>query len=89
MPWYRDLELRRHRAVYLEPEVNVALILPDGRSVQWWTEFDRTVDSFAELSSRDALALLRWLEEGCADTCESYLSRSLRAAAEEEPIPYL
>ncbi len=63
MPWYRDLELRRHGAVYLEPELNVALILPDGRSLQWWTEFDRTVDSFAEFSPRDAAALRRWVAE--------------------------
>src|SRR5947209_11399114 len=30
MPWYRDLELRRHGAAYVEPELNVALILPEG-----------------------------------------------------------
>jgi phytoene dehydrogenase-like protein len=63
MPWYRDLELRRHGAVYLEPELNVAMILHDGRSLQWWTEFDRTVDSFAEFSQRDAAALRRWVAE--------------------------
>ena len=63
MPWYRDLELRRHGADYLEPELNVALILPDGRSLQWWTDFDRTVDSFAEFSLRDAATLKRWVEE--------------------------
>ena len=33
MPWYRDLELERHGAGYVEPELNVALILPDGRAV--------------------------------------------------------
>src|SRR6266478_5904491 len=60
MPWYRDLELRRHGAVYLEPELNVALILPDGRSLQWWIDFDKTVDSFAEFSLRDAATLRRW-----------------------------
>src|SRR5438105_187449 len=27
MPWYRDLELERRGAVYLEPALNVALIL--------------------------------------------------------------
>ena len=63
MPWYRDLELRRHGAVYLEPELNVALILPDGRSLEWWTDFDKTVDSFAEFSRRDAATLRRWVEE--------------------------
>jgi phytoene dehydrogenase-like protein len=63
MPWYRDLELRRHGAIYLEPELNVALILPDGRSLEWWTDLDRTVDSFAEFSPRDAATLQRWVEE--------------------------
>src|SRR5262245_21995165 len=63
MPWYRDLELRRHGAVYLEPELNVALILPDGRSLQWWTDLDRTVDSVAEFSVRDGATLRRWVEE--------------------------
>jgi phytoene dehydrogenase-like protein len=63
MPWYHDLELRRHGAIYLEPELNVALILPDGRSLEWWTDLDRTVDSFAEFSPRDAATLRRWVEE--------------------------
>jgi len=63
MPWYRDLELRRHGAVYIEPELNVAVILPDGRSLEWWLDFDKTVDSFAEFSKRDAATLRRWVEE--------------------------
>ena len=42
MPWYRDLELQRHGARYVEPELNVVLLLPDGRSLQWWTDLDRT-----------------------------------------------
>src|SRR5438105_3452146 len=45
MPWYRDLELQRHGAHYVEPELNVALILPDGRSLQCWTDLDKTVAS--------------------------------------------
>src|SRR5215813_966155 len=48
MPWYRDLELERHGAAYVEPELNVALLLPDGRSLEWWLDFDKTVDSVAE-----------------------------------------
>jgi phytoene dehydrogenase-like protein len=63
MPWYRDLELQRHGARYVEPELNVALILPDGRSLQWWTDLDRTAASFAEFSPRDAAALRRWVED--------------------------
>jgi phytoene dehydrogenase-like protein len=63
MPWYRDLELQRHGAAYVEPELNVALLLPDGRSLEWWLDFDKTVDSFAEFSKRDAAALRRWVDE--------------------------
>src|SRR5215470_4326265 len=63
MPWYRDLALERHGARYVEPELNVALILPDGRSLQWWTDLDRTAASFAEFSRKDAAALRRWVEE--------------------------
>src|SRR5439155_696834 len=63
MPWYRDLELQRHGARYVEPELNVVLILPDGRALEWWTDLDRTVASFAEFSAKDAAALRRWVDE--------------------------
>jgi phytoene dehydrogenase-like protein len=63
MPWYRDLELERHGARYVEPELNVALILPDGRALEWWTDLERTVESFAEFSAKDAATLRRWVAE--------------------------
>jgi phytoene dehydrogenase-like protein len=63
MPWYRDLELERHGAAYIEPELNVALILPDGRSLQWWTDPERTAASVAEFSAKDAAMLRRWTAE--------------------------
>src|SRR5262245_51236431 len=50
LPWYHDLELQRHGARYVEPELNVALLLPDGRVLEWWTDLERTADSFAEFS---------------------------------------
>src|SRR5262249_25597355 len=46
-----------------EPALNVALILPDGRALEWWTDFERTAASFAEFSPRDAAALRRWVDE--------------------------
>jgi phytoene dehydrogenase-like protein len=63
MPWYRDLDLEQHGAKYIEPELNVAMILPGGRSLQWWTDFERTFDSFAQFSKSDANKLRRWTEE--------------------------
>jgi phytoene dehydrogenase-like protein len=63
MPWYHDLKLERHGAVYVEPELNVAFLLPDGRSLEWWLDLDETIDSFAQFSRRDADTLRRWVEE--------------------------
>jgi phytoene dehydrogenase-like protein len=63
MPWYHDLELECHGASYIEPELNVALILRDGRSIECWADLDKTVDSFAQFSKPDARTLKRWVEE--------------------------
>ncbi len=63
MPWFRDLELERHGVRYLQPELNVAMLLRDGRALEWWTDLERTVASFAQFSARDAGALRRWTEE--------------------------
>jgi phytoene dehydrogenase-like protein len=82
MPWYRDLELERHGARYVEPELNVALILPDGRSLQWWTDLDRTAASFAEFSRKDAAALRRWVEE-----FRPIVAQVLLPEAQSPPLP--
>ena len=34
-------------------------MLRDGRVLQWWTDLERTVESFAEFSKRDAASLGR------------------------------
>jgi phytoene dehydrogenase-like protein len=62
MPWYRELDLARRGAEYLEPELNVALILRSGDALLWWTDFERTAESFAQFSARDARTLRRWRE---------------------------
>ncbi|MFN0172156.1 MAG: phytoene desaturase family protein [Bryobacteraceae bacterium] len=63
MPWYRDLELERLGARYLEPELNVALLLRNGDALEWWTDFERTAASFARFSPRDAATLRRWRDD--------------------------
>jgi phytoene dehydrogenase-like protein len=63
MPWYRDLDLERRGVRYLEPERNVTLILRDSRTLSWWTDLERTMDSFAAFSRKDADALRRWHDE--------------------------
>src|SRR5215467_4101043 len=54
MPWFRDLELESNGVRYLEPKLNVAMILRDGRALEWWTDFDHTLATFADFSKRDA-----------------------------------
>ena len=60
MPWFGDLDLERYGAQYIEPELNVALVLENGDALKWWTDFDRTEESFARFSKRDARALRHW-----------------------------
>jgi phytoene dehydrogenase-like protein len=82
MPWYRDLELERQGARYVEPDLNVAVILPDGRSLQWWTDLERTLATFAEFSQRDAATLRRWVEE-----FRPIVERILLPEAQSPPLP--
>ncbi len=63
MPWYADLALERHGARYIEPELNVALLTGDGRALEWWTDIERTIESFAHFSPRDSETLRRWQHE--------------------------
>lgn len=60
LPWYGDLELERHGAHYVEPPLNVVLLTRDGRSLEWWNDFDKTLASFARFSAKDADTLARW-----------------------------
>ena len=63
MPWYTDLDLERLGARYIEPELNVALITRDGRALEWWTDIEKTIESVAQFSRRDADTLRRWHDE--------------------------
>ena len=82
MPWYAGLELDRRGARYLEPDLNVALLLADGRSLAWWTDFERTAESFARFSRRDADALRRW-----RDAFRPVVTRILEPEAQTPPLP--
>jgi phytoene dehydrogenase-like protein len=63
MPWYVDLELERHGARYIEPELNVALLTRDDGLLAWWTDIERTAQSFEQFSRKDAETLRRWHHE--------------------------
>ena len=82
MPWYADLDLKRHGAVYVEPELNVLLLTEDGRTLEWWTDFERTAASFAQFSTRDAATLQRWYEEFAP-----IVSKIIRPESFSPPLP--
>ena len=82
MPWYRDLELKRHGLKYIEPELNVALYGHNGRRLEWWTDLNRTIDSFATFSKKDAATLRRWVEE-----FEPIVKNILTPEAQSPPLP--
>ncbi len=82
MPWFRDLELERHGVRYIEPELNVAMVLRDGRVLEWWTDLERTVESVAGFSKRDAARLKRWTRE-----FSSILETLLIPEARSPPLP--
>ena len=61
MPWYSDLDLERYGVRYVTPELNVALVTEDDQVLEWWTDFDRTIESFATICPRDAATLGDWV----------------------------
>jgi phytoene dehydrogenase-like protein len=63
MPWYRDLQLEGRGAAYIEPDLNVAMLLRSGEALEWWTVFEATYESFSRFSREDAATLRRWREE--------------------------
>jgi phytoene dehydrogenase-like protein len=82
LPWYHDLELERHGAKYLQPDLNVAMICRDGRSLEWWSDFNKTVESIARLNEQDALTLQRW-----RDAFRPILQNILIPEAQSPPLP--
>lgn len=81
MPWYRELELERRGARYVEPDLNVALLLKSGDALCWWTDFERTAESFAQFSPRDTATLRRW-----RDAFVPILEKILGPEARRPPI---
>jgi phytoene dehydrogenase-like protein len=82
MPWYRDLDLARRGAVYVEPELNVALLLRHGKALEWWTDFEKTARSFGSFSSKDEATLRRW-----RDDFGSVVEKILIPESQSPPMP--
>ena len=82
LPWYRDLKLKEKGAVYIEPDLNVALVLKNGRTLEWWTDFEKTAASFAAFSVKDEAALRRWRKDFLP-----IVERILIPESQSPPIP--
>lgn len=83
LPWYRDLELERHGARYIEPALNVALVGRDGSVLEWWTDFEKTAASFARFSAKGAATLRRWWER-----FQPIVRNILGPEAQAPPLPF-
>ena len=50
----RDMQLEKHGAKFITPEVAVTSLLPDGRPLTLYRDLERSVESIAAFSKRDA-----------------------------------
>ena len=82
MPWYRELDLERYGARYIEPDLNVALLLESNDALEWWTDFEKTASSFEQFSAKDASTLRRW-----RDRFLPIVEQILIPEAQAPPIP--
>jgi len=53
-PIYKDLELEQYRCKYVYPELQVAMPFTDGKCLCLYSDVDRSCDSIAKLSAKDA-----------------------------------
>lgn len=56
MPPYEDLEMEAFNARYYRPPVQAGMILPDGRSLCFYDDLDKTCESIGRFSKKDAEA---------------------------------
>ena len=82
MPWYADLELERHGARYIEPELNVALLTSDGGCSDGGPTSIAPCKSFEQFSRKDAETLRRWHHE-FVPIVQNILAREAKAP----PLP--
>jgi phytoene dehydrogenase-like protein len=54
MPPYEDLQMEEFNARYYRPPVQAGMILPDGRSLCLYDDLDKTCESIARFSKKDA-----------------------------------
>ncbi|WP_028923009.1 phytoene desaturase family protein [Pseudonocardia acaciae] len=80
--WFRDLELDRWGVRFVRPDPAIVSILDDHRAIRWYSDLDRTVESIAALSERDAQA---WRE--IATTYRELTRELLGPEQASPPIP--
>lgn len=90
-PVTRDLELDRHGLRYLYPEVQHTFIFRDGLSICLYSENQRSADSIARLSSRDARRYAELHRHFGSGMMGKFLRRSLfmPPLEEEELVEHL
>jgi len=88
MPAMEDLELPSHGAAYIRPDVQVAVVLSDGRALTVHTDRDRTEASIARFSEHDARAWAR-MDDDYHEFMETLVMPALFAAPPSPSDPLI
>ena len=84
MPPYKDLELDAEGCVYIQPEAQASLLTSDGKALTLYKDLDRSVESIAKFSARDAHRFREVYSE-----CKELAYASLIPATYTLPVPPL
>ena len=82
MPPYEDLQMEAFNARYYRPPVQAGMILPDGRSLCFYDDLDKTCESIARFSKKDAE---KWRE--IVDNYGPFVSTIIPPAFYSPPAP--
>jgi phytoene dehydrogenase-like protein len=81
-PMPRDMELEKYGCRYIQPEIQYSCVFSDGRSITQYKSVDKTCESIAKISKKDAKTYKDFYEEfkGFDDL--------IMGAFANKPVPY-
>jgi phytoene dehydrogenase-like protein len=78
-PAFKDLSLSDYGLEYIDPELVMHIPFVDGKSITVWRDLDRTCETIAQLSRKDAETFRRLVPEYKASTQSAARDRSSQA----------
>ncbi len=72
LPPYKDLKLRENGVVFIKPDEQVSFLFENKKSITFYTDINRTVESVGKISEKDAPIVGKLLED-CKEMCDNFL----------------